>query len=159
MRRFENLLPRYRVMLVREAEASFTSYPRFQNSRELFECFREEFAAFDSERFIMLTLDVKNRTIGYHTISIGGLSSSAVQPREAYKPAVLLDNAAAVIFLHNHPSGNPAPSREDRECTARLFKAGEILGIKVLDHIVFGVGDYFSFADAGILADMANSLA
>jgi DNA repair protein RadC len=152
MKKFENLLPRYRVMLVKEAEDTFTSYPRYQNSRDLFENFREEFTALDREFFFMITLDSKNRTIGYHTISMGSLSSSVVHPREVFKPAIL-ENSAAVIFLHNHPSGDPAPSREDRECTNRLTAAAKILGIRVLDHVVFGETDYFSFADAGILAD------
>jgi DNA repair protein RadC len=150
MKKFENLLPRYRIMLVKEAEATFTSYPKFQNSRELFESFREELAALDREYFLLITLDSKNRTIGYHTISIGSLSTSIVHVREAWKPA-LLDSAAAVIFFHNHPSGDPAPSREDRDCTSRLVEASKILGIRVLDHIVFGELDYFSFADAGLI--------
>jgi DNA repair protein RadC len=154
MKKFENLLPRYRVMLVKEAEATFTSYPRFQNSRDLFESFREELSALDREHFFMITLDSKNRTIGYHTISIGSLSTSIVHSREVFK-AALLQSAAAVIFLHNHPSGDPAPLREDRECTNRLTQAAKILGIRVLDHIVFGETEYFSFADSGILADTA----
>ena len=157
MKTFENLLPRYRVMLVKEAEDTFTSYPRYQNSRDLFQNFREEFAALDREFFFMITLDSKNRTIGYHTISMGSLSSSVVHPREVFKPAIL-ENSAAVIFLHNHPSGDPAPSREDRECTNSLTQAAKILGIRVLDHIIFGETEYFSFADAGILADSSNSL-
>lgn len=152
MKKFENLLPRYRVMLVKEAEGTFTSYPRYQNSSDLFRSFREELAALDREFFFMITLDSKNRTIGYHTISMGSLSSSIVHPREVFKPAIL-ENSAAVIFLHNHPSGDPAPSREDRECTSRLTAAAKILGIRVLDHVVFGESDYFSFADAGLLAD------
>ncbi len=155
MRKFENLLPRYRVMLVKEAEDTFTSYPRYQNSLDLFQSFREEFTALDREFFFMITLDSKNRTIGYHTISMGSLSSSVVHPREVFKPAIL-ENSAAVIFLHNHPSGDPAPSMEDRECTKRLTAAAKILGIRVLDHVIFGETEYFSFADAGILAD--NSL-
>jgi DNA repair protein RadC len=150
MKRFENMLPRYRIMLVKESEESFTRYPKFQNSRELFETFREELGTFDREYFLSITLDSKNRAIGYHTISIGSLSTSIVSPREAWKPA-LLDSAAAVIFFHNHPSGDPAPSREDRECTNRLVEASKILGIRLLDHIVFGATDYFSFADAGLL--------
>ncbi len=137
MRRFENLLPRYRVLLVKEAEDTFTSYPRYQNSCDLFENFREESTALDREFFFMITLDSKNRTIGYHAISMGSLTSSAVHPREVFKPAIL-ENSAAVIFLHNHPSGDPAPSREDRECTNRLTQAAKILGIRVLDHIIFG---------------------
>jgi DNA repair protein RadC len=150
MSRFENVLPRYRIMLVRESEDTFTKYPKFQNSRELFESFREELAALDREYFCLITLDSKNRTIGYHTVSIGSLSTSVVHPREVWKPAIL-DNSAAVIFLHNHPSGDPAPSREDRECTNRLLEASKILGIRVLDHIIFGATDYYSFADAGLL--------
>jgi DNA repair protein RadC len=157
MKKFETLLPRYRIMLVKEPEAVFTSYPRYANSRELFEAFREEFTTLDREFFFMITLDSKNRTIGYHTISMGSLSSSVVHPREEFKPAIL-ENSAAIIFLHNHPSGDPAPSREDRECTNRLAQAAKILGIRVLDHIIFGETEYFSFADAGILADM-NPLA
>jgi DNA repair protein RadC len=150
MKKFGNLLPRYRVMLVKEADETFTSYPRFSNSRDLFESFRAEFAALDREYFVMITLDSKNRTIGYHTISIGSLSSSVVHPRECMK-AALLDSAAAVIFLHNHPSGDPAPSCEDRECTGRLTAAAKILGIRVLDHVICGEAEYFSFADAGLL--------
>jgi DNA repair protein RadC len=150
MRKFENVLPRYRIMLVKESEDTFTKYPKFQNSRELFDSFREELAVLDREHFFLITLDSKNRTIGYHTVSVGSLSTSVVHPREVWKPAIL-DNSAAVIFLHNHPSGDPAPSREDRECTNRLVEASKILGIRVLDHIIFGATDYFSFADAGTL--------
>jgi hypothetical protein len=107
MKRFENVLPRYRIMLVRESEDTFMNYPKFQNSRELFDCFRQEFAALDREYFCMITLDSKNRTIGYHTISIGSLSTSVVHPRECLK-AALLDSAAAVVFIHNHPlCGSP----------------------------------------------------
>jgi DNA repair protein RadC len=80
---------------------------------------------------------------------VGSLSTSVVHPREVFAPAVK-DSSAAILFLHNHPSGDPAPSREDRECTSRLCQAGKILGIRVLDHIVLGFDDYFSFADAGL---------
>ena len=140
MKKFGNVLPRYRIMLVKESEDTFTKYPKFQNSRELFESFREEPAILDREHFFLITLDSKNRTIGYHTVSIGSLSTSVVHPPEVWKPAIL-DSAAAVIFLHNHPSGDPAPSREDRDCTNRLVEASKILGIRVLDHIVFGETD------------------
>lgn len=150
MKRFKNVLPRYRTILVRESEDNFTRYPKFHNSRELFDCFWEELVALDREHFVLITLDSKNRTIGYHTISVGSLSTSVVHPREVWKSA-LLDSAAAVVFIHNHPSGDPAPSREDRDCTNRLVEASKILGIRVLDHIVFGENDYFSFADAGLL--------
>lgn len=83
---------------------------------------------------------------------MGSLSTSVVHPREVFAPAVR-DSSAAILFLHNHPSGDPAPSREDRDCTARLCQAGKILGIRCLDHIVLGHDDYYSFADAGLLAE------
>ena len=75
------MLPRYRIALVRESEAPFTSFPVFHNSAELFEAFREEFAALDRESFCVVTLDAKNRMIGIHTAAVGSLSSSIVVPR------------------------------------------------------------------------------
>jgi DNA repair protein RadC len=112
-----------------------------------------------------LLLDTKNRLIGTSLVSVGSLSSSIVHPREAMKPAVagrasahaghwrevVRHSVAAVIYIHNHPSGDPAPSTEDRDCTSRLCEAGKILGIRVLDHIILGEDDYFSFADSGLL--------
>jgi len=145
-----NIVPRYKVTLVRESQIELSSYARFSNSSGVFEKFRAEFAAADREHFCIVTLDSKNRLIGFHTISIGTLSSSLVSGREVFK-AALLDNSAAIILLHNHVSGDPAPSREDRECTQRLVRAGKILGVRVLDHIVCGETEYFSFADAGCL--------
>ena len=80
----------------------------------------------------------------------GSLTVSIVHPREVFTLAVK-ESAAAVIFLHNHPSGDPTPSQEDRALTARLVSAGEVLGIRVLDHLVVGDGRYVSFADQGWL--------
>jgi len=126
MKKFDNVLPRYRIVLVKESEDTFTKYPKFQNSRELFESFREEFAVLDRERFVMVTLDSKNRTIGYHTISIGSLSTSVVHPRECLK-AALLDSAAAVVFIHNHPSGDPAPFYDACQAAVALFYKFKLL--------------------------------
>jgi DNA repair protein RadC len=144
-------IPRYHVELVRESSISIEAYPRFSNSRSVFEIFRAEFANLDREAFCIVTLDSKNRMIGMHHISTGSLSSSIVQPREVLKSGVL-DSAAAILLMHNHVSGDPAPSREDRDCTNRLVSAANILGIRVLDHIIFGgETDFYSFADAGML--------
>jgi len=123
---------------------------RFANSRDLFQRYRARFFSASKEYFLSLHLNSKNQLIREVLISIGSLSTSVVHPREVFAPAVR-DSTAAVIFLHNHPSGDPAPSREDRECTQRLLRAGKILGIRVLDHIVLGHEEYFSFADAGLL--------
>ncbi len=125
---------------------------RFSNSRELFLRYRARFFNARKEYFVALNLNSKNQLIREVLISVGSLSTSVVHPRDSFAPAVR-DSTAAIIFMHNHPSGCHEPSREDRDCTARLVKAGNILGIRVLDHIVIGFEDYFSFADAGLLTE------
>jgi DNA repair protein RadC len=125
---------------------------RFSNSRELYQRYRARFFAANREHFFSLHLNSKNQLIREVLVSIGSLSTSVVHPREVFAPAVR-DSTAALIFIHNHPSGDPAPSREDKDCTHRLIHAGQILGIRVLDHIVLGHDDYYSFADAGLLND------
>lgn len=100
------------------------------------------------ESFHVLLLDSKNGLMAKTRISQGSLGASLVHPREAFRPAVMAA-AAAVIFVHNHPSGDPSPSREDHEVTARLRDAGTLMGIPVLDHVVVAAGGYYSFADHG----------
>jgi len=102
------------------------------------------------ERFILLCLNVKNKLVNYSMISQGSLSSSIVHPREVLKPAIL-SNAASVIFVHNHPSGDSDPSMDDIEITGRLKKAFDICGIEVLDHIIIGNNEYYSFRNKGTL--------
>ena len=99
------------------------------------------------ERFYAILLDSKNRVLANLRISEGSLGASLVHPREAFRPAIR-ESAAAVIFLHNHPSGDPLPSSEDRQITGRLREAGELLGIPMLDHIIVAADAYYSFADA-----------
>jgi DNA repair protein RadC len=115
----------------------------------VFELFRD-LAKEAKENFVALHLDSKNRIICYDTVSIGSLNASIVHPREVYK-AALLSSAAAILFIHNHPSGETTPSREDFEITARLKDAGELLGIRVLDHLIVGETGYYSFANNGTL--------
>jgi DNA repair protein RadC len=98
------------------------------------------------ESFFALLLDVRHRVLGLRVISTGSLDSAPVHPREVFAPAVR-ESAAAVVVAHNHPSGDPTPSGEDRRITERLRSAGELLGIELLDHIIVGVDRYFSFAD------------
>jgi len=102
------------------------------------------------ENFIVICLNTKNKIAGVHTVSIGSLNASIVHPREVFK-AALLNNASGIICLHNHPSGDPEPSREDIETTHRLVNAGNILGIKVLDHIIIGDGRYISLKEQGAM--------
>ena len=102
------------------------------------------------EVFKVLLLNTKNELIRDVTVSEGTLNASLVHPREVFNPAIR-DSAAAVLFVHNHPSGDPTPSREDRELTRRLQEAGDLIGIRVLDHIIIGDGCHLSFADKGYL--------
>lgn len=97
-----------------------------------------------------LLLDGKNRILKEVRVSEGSLNQSIVHPREVFSPAVR-ESAAAIILVHNHPSGDPAPSREDREITRRLKDAGELMGVKVLDHIIIGDGGFVSFTALGLL--------
>ena len=98
------------------------------------------------EQFIVILLNGKNKVIGTEVISEGSLSSSIVHPREVYASA-LLHHAAAIMVAHNHPSGDPKPSDEDREITSLLAQSGKVLGIPLVDHIVIGDGTYYSFLE------------
>lgn len=102
------------------------------------------------EHFLAMLLDKKNQVLAVRVISIGGLTSSVVHPREVFREAVLA-SAAAVILLHNHPSGNPNPSEEDVSLTERLAEAGRIMGIDVIDHIVIGDNEYISLKETGLV--------
>jgi DNA repair protein RadC len=102
------------------------------------------------ELFYVVLLNNKNRKIRDVKISEGSLTASLVHPREVYNP-VIRESAAAVIFVHNHPSGDPAPSPEDIDLTKRLKEVGEVVGVRVLDHVVIGYDRYFSFSDKGML--------
>jgi len=102
------------------------------------------------ENFVILCLNTKNKIAGVHTVSIGSLNASIVHPREVFK-AALLNNANGIICLHNHPSGDPEPSRDDIEITHRLANAGNILGIKVLDHVIIGDDRYVSLKEQGAM--------
>lgn len=104
----------------------------------------------DKEHFVLLVLNNKNRVNGYKVISTGSLTGAIVRPADVYRAALHLA-AAAVVFVHNHPSGNPAPSPEDQEITRRLKECGEMLGIRVLDHVILGADCYYSFSDKGLL--------
>ena len=107
------------------------------------------------EVFMILLLDTKHRVLDQMTISTGSLNLNIVHPREVFHAAVR-QSAAAVIVLHNHPSGDPTPSEEDIELTDRLVRAGEVMGIKVLDHIIIGDGQYLSFSEKGLLSRMTR---
>jgi DNA repair protein RadC len=102
------------------------------------------------ECFMVVLLDGRHRVIRDSLVSQGTLTASLVHPREVFRPAVR-EAAAALILVHNHPSGDPAPSLEDRKVTGRLVSAGELLGVRVLDHVVVAEQGYHSFSESGEL--------
>lgn len=110
----------------------------------------EDMRYYKKEYFRIILLDTKNKVIDIITISIGSLNSSIVHPREVFLEAVK-KSSASIILLHNHPSGEVQPSREDINITQRLIEAGDIMGIKVLDHIIIGDGTYLSFKEENII--------
>lgn len=98
------------------------------------------------EQFVVVLLNSKNKVIGTEVVSEGSLSSSIVHPREVYGPAIL-HHAAAIMVAHNHPSGDPKPSTEDKEATRLLSRSGKVLGIPMIDHVIIGDGNYYSFLE------------
>lgn len=118
----------------------------FKNSREVYEYFRPKFFGQKKERFLCVLLDTKNRVFRESVISEGTLTSSPVHPREVFRYAIK-EAAASVLFIHNHPSGDPAPSADDISITKRLVETGKIVGIRVLDHIIVCDGAYRSLLE------------
>lgn len=103
-----------------------------------------------SELFGVFLLNGRNMPIGWHVVSRGTLTASLVHPREVFRVAIM-ENAAAVILVHNHPSGEPSASVEDRSVTKRLASVGRLLGIRVIDHIIVAEAGYYSFVEEGEL--------
>ncbi len=141
-------IPVYTVKLVRTGQLP---YGKVRQSQEAEGIIRRYLDGVDREHFIVLLLDRKNNVVGINTVAIGSLSATIVHPREVFTPAIL-NKAAAVILGHNHPSGDPTPSPEDKTMTRKLVEAGKIMGIEVLDHVIIGdPGKHYSFLDAGQL--------
>ena len=121
---------------------------QFSSSAAVFDHFRPRFMHVRQEKFLLLTLNAKNCMTREVEISSGTLNASLVHPREVFREA-LMETSASVIVMHNHPSGDPTPSPEDRALTKRLVDAGKILGVRVQDHVIIGATSWFSFADSG----------
>jgi DNA repair protein RadC len=144
----------YRVSLVKDKRISF-GHRRMNNSKEaqsLIQGLIKTQGQPDREQFCVILLSVKNEIIGLNIVSIGGLSSASVHPREVLKPAILA-NSAAMILCHNHPSNDLEPSPDDLDITKRIIQASEVIDIAVHEHIIISMDDdrYYSFADNGII--------
>ncbi len=142
---------RYRLLLVKDGCVPTSWDRQLRQSRDVVDLMAPVFAGLDREAFFVVLLDGKNRASGINLVSLGSLTAALVHPREVFKAAIA-GSAAALVLVHNHPSGDPSPSPEDRAITERLVQVGELVGIKVLDHIVLGeAGTFRSFADEGLL--------
>jgi DNA repair protein RadC len=136
-----------KIQLVREAKP--TREYQITKPKDAYKLVREKLEVLDREAFLVIALNTKNKVLGLNIVSIGTVNSSAVHPREVFKPVILL-NATCIILAHNHPSGETTPSQDDRAITEKLVESGKILGIQVIDHIIVGNG-FFSFSENGLL--------
>ena len=124
--------------------------PIIKNSKDIAKLFIPEMGSLEKEHFKGIYLDTRKRIIKQENIFIGSLNESVVHPREIFKIAID-ENAAAIILLHNHPSGDPNPSSFDIQMTKELVKAGDLLGIQVLDHVIIGGKKYVSLREKGLM--------
>ena len=147
--RIRVMRPVYSREVIREDMPAYISTARFTSPEQVFEMFKD-LTLETKEHFLCLHLDGKNRIVCLDRVSVGSLNQSVVNVREVLKSA-LLSSAAAILLIHNHPSGDPSPSTEDLVITKRLKEAGLLIGIPVIDHIIIGEGQYVSFVERGLL--------
>ena len=142
-------LPLYTTRLVREGMFTFPEREQVTAPADVAAVLTAYFEDRDREEFVICLLDTANTLIGLSCASTGGLAASIVEPRQVFKTAILA-NAAAIIVAHNHPSGNPEPSREDIRITRQLAEAGKLMGVPVHDHLILTDHGYTSLAERGI---------
>ena len=132
-------------------EASFLYQTRTISSPyDAYEMIKDQLQDLDREQFIIACLNTKNEPTNITVVSVGSLNKAIVHPREVFKTAIL-SNAASIMAFHNHPSGDTTPSQQDLQLTNRLYEAGELLGIKLLDHLIIGGGSFTSLKEKGYL--------
>lgn len=145
-----NQVPIYNTRLVKEGCFRFEERDQVSTPEAIALILQDYFEGKDREEFVVCLLDTANTLIGLSTISVGGLSSSIVEPRQVFKVAALA-NAASIICAHNHLSGNPEPSGDDIRITRQLAEVGKIMGVPLLDHLILVERGYTSLAVRGQL--------
>ncbi len=139
------------LRIVREPTQYPTNLPEIHSPRDVANALARRFDESEVELFVVVMLNSQNRAISYQEVTRGILNSSLVHPREVFRLSIVY-GAASIIVAHNHPSGNPTPSADDKAITKQLVEAGALLDIPVHDHVIAGNGGgYFSFAEAGVL--------
>lgn len=143
-------VPLFTTKLVREGCFAFIERDQVDTPQAVAVVLQDYYEAKDREEFVVVLLDTANTMIGLSVLSVGGLTACIVEARQVMKVAILA-NAAAVICAHNHPSGNPEPSREDVRITKQLVEAGKLMGVPVLDHLIVTPDGYTSLSERGLL--------
>ena len=146
------IMTKYKLELVKEESHKYEVETRISCPKDIYEVLTKvcRIQCNAEEVFILITLNTKNIVTGYFEVHRGTINTSLVHPREVFKRA-LLNNASNIMVAHNHPSGDPNPSKEDIQITERLKEAGNLLGINLLDHIIVGEDKYISFKEKGVL--------
>lgn len=142
-------IPNFSLTLIREG-SYLVDCKTIRSPEDAYKIANMELENSPNEKFLVLLLTTKNTVIGISIVSSGTLNASLVCPREIFQRAIL-SNAASLICVHNHPSGNPTASNEDITLTKKLAEAGNLLNIPVLDHVIIGDGKYISFKERGLL--------
>ena len=147
-------IPSFRCCLVRDTEGTAASSKLSEpitDPAALVTAVSSLFEGADREIFVAVALDARNRAIGSNIVSVGTLTTSLVHPREIFKFAILA-GAATIALAHNHPSGDPTPSKEDVDLTRRMVQAGELVGIEVIDHVILALGgEWESLRERGVM--------
>ena len=137
------------IKLVKESSFLYQTLT-ISSPKDAYEMVKEQLEGLDREQFIIACLNTKNEPTNISVVSVGTLNKAIVHPREVFKTAIL-SNAASIMAFHNHPSGETTPSQQDIQLTNRLYEAGELLGIKLLDHLIIGDGTFTSLKEKGYL--------
>ena len=147
-----NVAKRINIVSIKMVKESSFQYLARQilSPSDAYEMIKEQLEGLDREQFIIACLNTKNEPTNITVVSVGSLNKAIVHPREVFKTAIL-SNAASVMAFHNHPSGDTTPSDQDIQLTHRLVEVGELLGIKLLDHLIIGDGSFTSLKEKGYL--------
>ena len=147
-----NAAKRINIVSIKMVKESSFQYLARQilSPNDAYEMIKEQLEGLDREQFIIACLNTKNEPTNISVVSVGSLNKAIVHPREVFKTAIL-SNAASIMAFHNHPSGETTPSQQDIQLTHRLYEAGELLGIKLLDHLIIGDGTFTSLKEKGYL--------
>ena len=147
-----NVAKRINIVSIKMVKESSFLYQTRQilSPNDAYEMIKEQLEGLDREQFIIACLNTKNEPTNISVVSVGSLNKAIVHPREVFKTAIL-SNAVSIMAFHNHPSGETTPSQQDIQLTHRLYEAGELLGIKLLDHLIIGDGTFTSLKEKGYL--------